>query len=307
MACGVYKIINTVNGKIYVGSSVDIRGRFNSHKSDLRQNKHGNSKLQNAWNKYGEECFVFEIAEECDPQSVRDIEQVYLNEIFSKADKQSFYNLYPNATGLSSEQAREQNLKRWSDPEFKARASASFKKTWSDPELLARHAESCKDNIKKIANPELWMQRNKDSHNTEEYITKSSERTRQQWQDPEIRSKMISSLTSEESRAKKSASIKAAYEDEEVKHRHREGIKKSMTDERRANLSKYSKDYYASPESRAKQALIIPHRKSIMCNETGEIYVSISDAAKKIGVCVKSIKKATKPGRTCKGLTFKYI
>jgi hypothetical protein len=44
-----------------------------------------------------------------------------------------------------------------------------------------------------------------------------------------------------------------------------------------------------------------------MCIETGEIYGSIAQAAKTIGVASKSIKKALNPGRTCKGFTFKLI
>ena len=64
MTCGIYKITNTANGKVYIGSSVDVHGRFNCHRSDLRNNRHGNQHLQNAWNLYGENSFVFEIIEE---------------------------------------------------------------------------------------------------------------------------------------------------------------------------------------------------------------------------------------------------
>ena len=79
--CGVYKIINTVNGKIYVGSSKDIQKRWYQHKSKLNENQHGNSYLQNAWNKYGSKSFSFEIIEECNPEIQFEREQFYLNEL----------------------------------------------------------------------------------------------------------------------------------------------------------------------------------------------------------------------------------
>lgn len=63
--CGVYKIICTVTDKCYVGSSKHIHFRWNEHKQQLRSNSHSNPKLQHAWNKYGEQAFVFEIIRKC--------------------------------------------------------------------------------------------------------------------------------------------------------------------------------------------------------------------------------------------------
>lgn len=60
---GVYKITNILNNKCYIGSTTSFNTRFNSHKHFLRKNKHPNSHLQNAWNLYGENNFVFEILE----------------------------------------------------------------------------------------------------------------------------------------------------------------------------------------------------------------------------------------------------
>jgi len=58
---GIYKIINKVNGKYYIGSSNDIKGRWSEHKNDLKANRHDNDYLQKSWNKYGEENFEFEV------------------------------------------------------------------------------------------------------------------------------------------------------------------------------------------------------------------------------------------------------
>jgi group I intron endonuclease len=60
----IYKIRNVVNGKFYVGSTTDTRERFRTHRNKLRRGTHHTPHLQAAWNKYGEDCFKFEIVEE---------------------------------------------------------------------------------------------------------------------------------------------------------------------------------------------------------------------------------------------------
>jgi len=60
---GIYKILNTETDHFYVGSAVDLQRRKNRHFSELRNQKHNNPRLQAAWNKYGEACFVFTVLE----------------------------------------------------------------------------------------------------------------------------------------------------------------------------------------------------------------------------------------------------
>lgn len=76
---GVYRILNIVDGKIYVGSSVDIQRRIKSHTHELRKGTHNNKYLQRAWNKYGENSFEFSVIEEVSDKSIlRDREQYYI-------------------------------------------------------------------------------------------------------------------------------------------------------------------------------------------------------------------------------------
>lgn len=68
MMC-IYKIVNTVNGKVYVGSANDFKSRKALHLHMLRGNQHHSVHLQRAWNKHGESVFKFEVVEEVDAQS----------------------------------------------------------------------------------------------------------------------------------------------------------------------------------------------------------------------------------------------
>lgn len=92
--CGVYKIQNKIDGKLYIGSSKDIERRKKEHLCRLRQNNHDNQYLQNAYNKYGKENFIFEIIELCDTENQYDLEQKWIN---LYKDKNILYNISLNA------------------------------------------------------------------------------------------------------------------------------------------------------------------------------------------------------------------
>ncbi len=76
---GIYRIKNLVNDKMYYGSSKDIEKRWNIHKKTLNNGKHHNKPLLNAWRKYGESSFSFEVVEECDEIILLKREQYYLD------------------------------------------------------------------------------------------------------------------------------------------------------------------------------------------------------------------------------------
>ncbi|NJO64321.1 MAG: GIY-YIG nuclease family protein [Richelia sp. RM2_1_2] len=89
---GIYKIINITNGKFYIGSARNFRNRWNSHKYHLIRNQHENSHLQNAWNKYGENQFKFEIIEECPINTLLMREQFYID-LYKPYDNTIGYNI----------------------------------------------------------------------------------------------------------------------------------------------------------------------------------------------------------------------
>ena len=64
--CGVYQIRNLLDGKVYVGQSIDLKSRKSHHFSSLEKNKHDNIHLQRAYNRDGKENFIFEVLVWCE-------------------------------------------------------------------------------------------------------------------------------------------------------------------------------------------------------------------------------------------------
>lgn len=96
MTIGIYTITNSVNGKVYVGSSVRIERRWREHRLALNNGTHVNNYLQNSWEKYGAENFVFAVVETLsDLNSVADLflaEQRWMDRL-NAMDRRFGYNI----------------------------------------------------------------------------------------------------------------------------------------------------------------------------------------------------------------------
>ncbi len=88
---GIYEIVNTINGKRYAGSAALIKRRWKSHRTTLRGNRHHCTKLQRAWNKYGEAAFAFRVLLVCEPEDLLMYEQISFDALKPE------YNLAPAA------------------------------------------------------------------------------------------------------------------------------------------------------------------------------------------------------------------
>ena len=76
---GVYQVRNLVNGKIFVGSSKNIPARINRHKFELRYGSENIVELQDDYNKYGVDKFIYEIIDELKPKE--DTEYNYTEDV----------------------------------------------------------------------------------------------------------------------------------------------------------------------------------------------------------------------------------
>lgn len=93
---GIYTIENKVDGKLYVGYTNHITTRWSNHKKDLRKGIHINPHLQRAWNRDGEENFLFEILVECEPEHMASEENHWCN-LLQVHNDQYGYNITPTS------------------------------------------------------------------------------------------------------------------------------------------------------------------------------------------------------------------
>lgn len=89
---GIYIIICLITLKFYIGCSNQVGRRLNEHKTDLKNNYHDNSYLQNAYNKYGKDNFLFLLFERFPEEGLDDREIGWIKELKSQ-NKNIGYNI----------------------------------------------------------------------------------------------------------------------------------------------------------------------------------------------------------------------
>ena len=125
---GVYAIKNIINGKCYIGSSIGINMRWHHHKSDLYRNEHGNTYLQHAYNKYGEDNFKYTVLETCVESQLITREQYWID-LERSLSSQNGYNICPMANGSKISEATKkkisESVKRSMTPALRKKLSAA--------------------------------------------------------------------------------------------------------------------------------------------------------------------------------------
>ena len=97
----VYKITNTITGDFYIGSSKNVKQRWNEHKCQSRWNRYPNSQLYLDMNKYGLDNFEFQVLVEVEEGKLKDAEQKFIETL------KPTYN-DRNANGYNIERRKEQ-------------------------------------------------------------------------------------------------------------------------------------------------------------------------------------------------------
>lgn len=141
MAIGIYRILNTVTGKSYVGQSVNLDGRFWNHISSLRSERHPNQHLQSSFTKHGESSFVFEIICVCEVSALTHLEQFWIDSLDSYVNG---YNQRPAADSMAGFKHSEDTIQRSSEywtkvyesPEMKEMARQRAITRFKDPQQI---------------------------------------------------------------------------------------------------------------------------------------------------------------------------
>lgn len=135
---GVYAIVNSLNGKKYIGSTGTLRKRFRQHYASLTRNCHHNRHLQNAVNKYGIDRFYFIVIERC--ENIADtlllIEQKYIEELGD-------YNICTEAGKLTGAIHKGHEL---SEKQRNSIIKANNSRIWTE-DMRKKQSESLKNSV----------------------------------------------------------------------------------------------------------------------------------------------------------------
>lgn len=217
MKSGIYKIVNTLTGDFYIGSTNRLNRRKAEHWLKLRKGTHGNPILQRAFLKYGEGCFSFEVLELCEESVILQTEQGYLDTLKPKYnialvaggrfragvplnEKQKstldFFRRRPVSED-TKEKLRKHNLGKVGSEEKRLKVSKASKENWKN--------EAYRENLKR---------KRKEKCAETEYREAMRTRTAKTWEDPVIREKRIAGLkeaAKKVNKEQKSARLREAW------------------------------------------------------------------------------------------------
>jgi group I intron endonuclease len=283
MTCGIYRIRNTVNGKVYIGSSQCIEKRWQQHRTDIKGKRHGNKHLQDAWRKYGAEAFVFEVVEEVAVELLIEREQAALDAV----PVELRYNKGPCAdcptrgvTFSADIRARNAAIKR--TPAARSHAATDTLRQWAGPTIRAARtaaiqAAAEKEELRvarRIAHQKMWADpvkkadvsaRIKSAVNTPKIRAQRSAAAKARWANPGFRERVC--LAIKKGMATSDVVASAAYKQHcgdggravwakaENRERFTQAAKERMSDPAHvARMNAAATTAQRTPEARAKKA-----------------------------------------------------
>jgi len=97
---GIYSITHVDSGRVYIGSATNIQSRWNYHRASFRTGKNCSPYLKNAWDKYGEDAFKFDIIEIVPDKNDLLKREQYWIDYYDAANRERGFNIAPKAGNL---------------------------------------------------------------------------------------------------------------------------------------------------------------------------------------------------------------
>ncbi len=148
--CGIYLIRNIINGKVYIGASVNIANRIYNHIGSLRSKdrKRENEHFINSWHKYGESNFTYVVIEECSKELLKSREFFWTIFYKSTDSKLGFNKRTDSENGMivhpeTSARITKNQIKRFENQEERDKQGVAFSRFWkNNPDKKAKMAQN---------------------------------------------------------------------------------------------------------------------------------------------------------------------
>lgn len=227
-----YAIARTGTAEEYIGTSINVKNRWKTHRYDLKKGGHHCSALQQAWDLYGPDAFTFSVLKVVDCETLNERAALEIQLIKQRGSYNAMTAYIPyESIGPQSEAA-------------KALQSATNRsKAQNDPqyaEFLRGRGEALTEFMR-----------------SDEGRANMAKHTKRRWQDPEERKRLRAGLDRKdpEIEAKRAANIGKAHSTPEMKAFHKANAAKMLENpELVAKMLDGSKSYWADPANRAKRA-----------------------------------------------------
>lgn len=337
MACGIYKITCTGNNIVYVGSSANIKQRWHAHKSKLRRGV-ATEHMQLSHKKYGAESFIFEIIEECDIDELI-IREQYWADYYSKKGYELFnYGEFVESPtrgrGLTLE--HKEKLKKF----FTGDKNPSYGKKWmykEEEQIYVKKEEIeyyeglgyvlglCKSRRDKISKTQKEMGKTMSEYNKEilrEYITKPKSEEHKKnlsntkkelvgikiycLQTGEKFNSLIdaaiqynvkyTSIRQSILRGGKCCGLNFYYSNVEISEDEKKKLMETNLRNNKKNHKMNYREYYREH-----------YGKKIICEETGEIFSSISQAVEILNTNATTIRNYITKNIKLNNKTLKFL
>lgn len=228
---GVYKIVNKINGKFYIGSSSDIEYRWRKHKEKLANGKHYNKHLQSSWIEHGEKNFIFEMLEETVIEQLLIREQYYLDKL-TPFNEKGYNHCRVAGSPLGNKHSPEAREKisaagrgrKWSK-ETRERILNKTRGKKRTPEQKKINSEAQKMRWEKMTEAERNLKKQEVKEHFSGYVRKPSEETKEK-----IRQALLGRKRPKEVGEKVSKVLKGRKLTEETKQKLRDIAKKRKDD-----------------------------------------------------------------------------
>ena len=246
-SCGIYAIVNVINGNCYVGQTVDFFNRRKQHLGDLLRNDHSSIRLQRSFNEHGVGAFLFCPLEGCarDKKVLEERENYWMAFLAPSGRKAPEYNMCEVSGSSLGIKRSEETSKKISEAvkkrppaseETRKKISESNKGHGTSEETRKKIAEKLKGNKNPagcIRSPEERARisdRKKGNTDTRgkkkspETLKRMSDAQKKRFSTPEAIAKMQSILATGVSLEKRKKSMKQVWASPEYKEKMRQKL-----------------------------------------------------------------------------------